>query len=142
MMMFSLTAAARVPAGGVLAVGTRGAGGSVVWALRSAEADASAGRAVLEAGACCCCLSAVACLAFSTAKAILAGQVGSRGECRSFLGVAEKRTLRSVEGSAVFFSLAHAVQFEVIIPLNSHFSAGCVSAQYGHIISYLQYVDV
>lgn len=46
------------------------------------------------------------------------------GEGLGSSGVFEKSSLRLVKGSAAIFLRAHAVQFEVIKPLDSHFSAG------------------
>lgn len=78
----------------------------------------------------------------ATLSATRAGHVGSRGECLSSLEVVEKRSLRSTEPSVAFFRRPQAVQLEVIIPLSSHESAVCSSAQYGHIILSLQWGDV
>lgn len=39
------------------------------------------------------------------------------------MGVVEKSSLRFVDGLAALRSLAHAVQFDVVLPLRSHLSA-------------------
>lgn len=49
-------------------------------------------------------------------SAILAGQVGSSGECLRWQGVSEKMALTSVVGSVFSVRLALSVQFVVILP--------------------------
>lgn len=81
--------------------------------------------------------AAVARLSLLTARAMRVGQVGSRGEWWRLAGVAEKRAL-------LFFLRwrAPAVQFEVIVPLISHESAGWLEAQYRHMPVSLQCFEV
>lgn len=121
--MSSLTPSMRSSSSSMLSPAAGGVDGSAGLVIEGVEADTSAGGLLAGPVVCCFCGSSVACLALSTASAILAGQVGSRGEWRRTSGVVEKSWTRSREASAVFILLAHAVQLDVVLVLRGHVSA-------------------
>lgn len=118
------------------------ADGSAAFLREVVEVDTSAGRAWGSAAACCCFLSSVVFLVFSTAREILVGHVGSRGECRSRNGVVEKRWGRLRVEFSAFIRLAHAVQLDVVLVFKGQESAWWLSEQYGNVTCTLQNFEV
>lgn len=120
MEVFSLSAVVGLPG---VSIDSEGANGLVLPTPVAGALPVTAGGVVEGVFEACCCLAAVACLAFSTVRATLAGQVGSRGEWRRSRGVVKKRCFRSSAWSAVFILRAQAVQLEVNLPFNRQVSA-------------------